>query len=151
MDIMDLLVQLQHQILLVHQDLVLHQEQLFQELLQLDLRHDHRGQVLESGHLGGSGRARLGAQNAESAEAVTVARNERCAGVEADPGRAQHERVRGEALQVPGKWVLARLEVAHEANDELVLRRKVEDPLVVLDERAGLDDDRGRDGLPRRP
>jgi hypothetical protein len=56
-------------------------------VLQLDLRHDHRGEILERGDLGLDHGARLGSQDAQGAEPVPVAGHQRRAGIEAVPER----------------------------------------------------------------
>jgi hypothetical protein len=58
-------------------------------VLQLDLRHHHRGQVGQAGTFGIADRARFGAEHAHRAQAVAVAREQGRAGVEAHPVRGQ--------------------------------------------------------------
>ena len=49
-------------------------------------------------------------------------------------------------LQVSGKFLRADPQVAHEADNDWFVRREIEHPLVVLQSRAGLHDDRARHG-----
>jgi hypothetical protein len=56
---------------------------------QLDLRHDHRGEVPQDRSLLVRDLTRLGAQDAHGAQTVSIGGHQRCAGLEADTGASE--------------------------------------------------------------
>ena len=66
----------------------------------------------------------------------------------AAPANATENGIGGEALQVRGK-LRSRIEMADETDDGLLLGGEIENPLVVLYQWAGLDDDRFFDPMRR--